>query len=519
MSNSFMMMDATSSRYHVERKRGTNRKRQSKWAGSSSLTSILPMFNKNGDDDEDMKYSKLPSGALYGGCYYPKPRSKRRRLSMVKVVIVSTVLVFVVCIGAVMMSYMGSEEFYDLDTMSNGIQLTPVETLKELERERIEQKYDYFVDGIPFKVQTGERLEQLRAMIPEWSLPIGEKDRRKGHVKTKSTKTLTESDRKLLSLDQMNTSQKCGKIDGTKSITLVFQGTIDRLWILEETCRRWKDPIIVVLYLKSKEENSIFESSGWEEACPQSTFIPFYEESNDLSQYPVNRMRNIGIKAVKTSHFIVLDLDFIPSETLRDTAHQYLEYVSDERDAMVIPAFEQNQKKCNSKEKCSLLLRDKPDFIPRTLIELTTCIKDNNCSVFQESINPAGHSTTNSNKWLQEEWFNSDGSPRSIGCISSSRYEPYVLLRWCDGSTPLYDERFHGYGKNKIEYIAHLLYLKYSFSVLPAGFIVHFPHEESNIKRTWIKNEKRIHEDNDRLYNKFLAQLKQRFKKPGLPHC
>ena len=30
-----------------------------------------------------------------------------------------------------------------------------------------------------------------------------------------------------------------------------------------------------------------------------------------------------------------------------------------------------------------------------------------------------------------------------------ARYEPYVVLRTCDA--PLYDERFFGYGKNKIQ--------------------------------------------------------------------
>jgi hypothetical protein len=40
---------------------------------------------------------------------------------------------------------------------------------------------------------------------------------------------------------------------------------------------------------------------------------------------------------------------------------------------------------------------------------------------------------------------------------------------------PYYDERFHGYGKNKIQHVAHLRVMGYQFAILPEGFIVHYP--------------------------------------------
>ena len=163
------------------------------------------------------------------------------------------------------------------------------------------------------------------------------------------------------------------------------------------------------------------------------------------------------------------------------------------------------------------------------------------CIVFQSQVNVDGHSTTNSNDWLKRKWYDnnnnnnndennnndpaSSSSPfRSIPCFHTARYEPYVVLEWCrphdddkvvlDSNTtvttrngdkknkkngnddmdrdrrlllppmaPNYDERFHGYGKNKIELISHLRKAGYRFVILPEGFLIHNPHPESFARR------------------------------------
>ncbi len=42
-----------------------------------------------------------------------------------------------------------------------------------------------------------------------------------------------------------------------------------------------------------------------------------------------------------------------------------------------------------------------------------------------------------------------------------------------------YDQRFVGFGWNKVEFIAHLASLQFEFLVLPDVFIVHLPHAPS----------------------------------------
>lgn len=53
----------------------------------------------------------------------------------------------------------------------------------------------------------------------------------------------------------------------------------------------------------------------------------------------------------------------------------------------------------------------------------------------------------------------------------------YLLVQKVD-SLPLYDERFVGYGWNKVQWIEHLRYIGYRFYVFNNGFIIHCPHPE-----------------------------------------
>jgi len=128
-----------------------------------------------------------------------------------------------------------------------------------------------------------------------------------------------------------------GKIWG---VTLVTQCDISRTWILEETCRRWNGPIVAVRYVSNEErQNMAFaqdetESITVSPTCKHVTIIPYFEAAPEkvvdgvnVEKYPINELRNIGIDAVDTSHFLMVDVDFVLSSTLRQDIMRNLKYV------------------------------------------------------------------------------------------------------------------------------------------------------------------------------------------------
>lgn len=78
-------------------------------------------------------------------------------------------------------------------------------------------------------------------------------------------------------------------------------------------------------------------------------------------------------------------------------------------------------------------------------------LAEGSCSVFDVEYNPQGQSSTNTRAWRK---FDRHGTYR-IPCLASERYEPFVVLRRTQ-QTPMFDERFHGYGKNKVQLLVHL---------------------------------------------------------------
>jgi hypothetical protein len=330
------------------------------------------------------------------------------------------------------------------------------------------------------------------------------------------------------------------------STTLVVQSTLDRLPILSLTCTRWKGPIVAVVYLLAEQVGA--SSSVWDEmvqeysdSCPQLTLIPYVGTSLEERKlkYPINRLRNVGLDHVVTSYVLVLDVDLIPSIGLDEALNHAIAIALetrvdddgnrslDPKDAIVVPAFERKTlTPCESLQDClnrSLLLHNEQPFIPQSMEDLRSCVANQECIVFQSDVNWEGHFDTQSMAWLEK---NDTSSLTTIPCLHSQRYEPYVVIPWCPleknamqrlalhaPRSPYYDERFYGYGKNKIQQIAHLRESGFKFTVMPAtGFVVHLPHPESETKEIW--NDKMnydLHDEMDRLYPQYLDELRTQY--------
>jgi len=150
--------------------------------------------------------------------------------------------------------------------------------------------------------------------------------------------------------------------------------------------------------------------------------------------------------------------------------------------------------------------------VPLDMAGLKQCMARKKCIVFQSDNSWDSHSTTNSAVWLREE-----NKVRPLSCFHTNRYEPYVVVRH-GPSTPPYDERFSGYGKNKIQHVVHLRRLGFSFAVLPLEFLVHVPHPKSSAKVAWSSSYA-VHKQVDGLYKRFLKELDTLPTKPTVTIC
>jgi hypothetical protein len=132
------------------------------------------------------------------------------------------------------------------------------------------------------------------------------------------------------------------------------------------------------------------------------------------------------------------------------------------------------------------------------------------CSVFHSRLDVAQHSTTRLDKWRIEK-----GSAAGIDCFKSKRYEPYVVLPKGQ-KTPLYDERFVGFGKNKVQQIFHLRFAGFRFSVAPTGFVIHVPHKASRSKTQF---QRKGRESVNKIFADFLAELSEKYDMPATRFC
>lgn len=84
----------------------------------------------------------------------------------------------------------------------------------------------------------------------------------------------------------------------------------------------------------------------------------FRRRCDDYSEpiYPINRLRNLAIQNIDTTHFLVLDMDMWPVETAyRDILSLPKFILQNERLAMIIPAFSLKEKAltdCDSFQTC-----------------------------------------------------------------------------------------------------------------------------------------------------------------------
>jgi len=292
------------------------------------------------------------------------------------------------------------------------------------------------------------------------------------------------------------------------NISLVTQADPSRIEFLLECSRRWKGPIVAAIYLAANL--SLHEALGSLPLGQHLQLLPLHAVAGDGAKrpaYPINKLRNMAIRAVRTTHYVVVDVDLWPSLGIM---HAVLAcpraYLSRKYVALVVPAFQFEPQKGAMDE--SWFSR-----VPRTMTEMKDCLALQQCSTFYVHSSPETHSSTPYTEWWKAD---AGAEPLPIPCFKNARYEPYVILPNLP-TTPLYSEAFTGYGKNKIELITHLRFAGFKFFALPDAFVVHMPHAKSEMKREWEAGPPR--RQMDRLFQRLIKALVANYQRPRTPSC
>jgi hypothetical protein len=101
---------------------------------------------------------------------------------------------------------------------------------------------------------------------------------------------------------------------------------------------------------------------------------------------------------------------------------------------------------------------------------------------FRGDRNMWSHNASNTTRWMA---LRSTDLKNPYQIQYEHRYEPYVII--ARDLAPWADERFVGYGGNKIAYINQLHGLNFKFHVHPSGFVVHVPHPRSEAARFFLE--------------------------------
>ncbi|XP_045887892.1 LARGE xylosyl- and glucuronyltransferase 2 [Micropterus dolomieu] len=238
-------------------------------------------------------------------------------------------------------------------------------------------------------------------------------------------------------------------------VTLVAQLSMDRLQMLEAICKHWEGPISLALYMSDAEAQQFLRYAQASEVLKNRKNVGYHIVYKEGQFYPVNLVRNVALKNANTPYVFLTDVDFLPMYGLYDYLRRSVVQLdmAHTKKALVVPAFE--------------TLRYRLSF-PKSKAELLSMLDMGTLYTFRYHVWPKGHAPTNYAEWrtattpYKVEW--------------EPDFEPYVVVR---RDCPEYDQRFVGFGWNKVSHIMELDAQEYDLMVLPNAFMIHMPHAPS----------------------------------------
>ena len=162
----------------------------------------------------------------------------------------------------------------------------------------------------------------------------------------------------------------------TYSPTFPLMISPSRLFFIPYLLQRWEGPYSLVIYCSSAELDSAITSYR-QMNVPRRMSALFYSYSPKnvyAKDFPVNLLRNLGIRLVRTNHFLMLDMwvNCNAASGVSRVVDMYKEIhripqhlMDDDANLFIIPTVFLNKykilKTCNSLRKCVLKYEHRPD--------------------------------------------------------------------------------------------------------------------------------------------------------------
>ncbi|XP_014680877.1 PREDICTED: beta-1,4-glucuronyltransferase 1-like [Priapulus caudatus] len=329
-------------------------------------------------------------------------------------------------------------------------------------------------------------------------------------------------------------------------VTIATQASVEYVHHVVDLTRRWDGPIVVAVYTPGDTYMAATKTIELLRRCyprvrAQVTFSLLYGDDQRPNRadkaklfrldetpcaelrfplevagarqtakyglYPVNAARNTARETVGTDHVLVMDIELKPSAGLEQA---FLSMLARHRAApdprwqghsivYVLPVFEV--------EDGEKIPEDKTQLVELLSAEKAVYFHKLRCGVC--------HKIPYYDMWTDTTYRSKDLDVFFVTKWVAPFWEPVFIGRFAflRNSTkqqePMYDERFKGYGSNKIQQVFEMCLMDYEFHVLDGAFLV---HEAFTIYETRLKERGAIIKANYRLLVDFAGEATARYR-------
>lgn len=320
-----------------------------------------------------------------------------------------------------------------------------------------------------------------------------------------------------------------GLVSATPDISLVTQCSFNHLHHLVTLSQRWQGPISVAVFAEDHQisdalwkiaglrscfasirQNVTFAlisplpaksspplsipSSPPPHSCINSHDVENVKNYAITHNYPNNLLRNVARRGTPSEFILVIDIDMLPNENLRQDFFAFAsqrglfrKVEPEDKTVFVVPAFEMRESIAPPKHKSDLIKLSESGDVRPFYIQL--CWK---CQVH-----------TDYDAWLREP-PSSELLPL-FEVLWKDPWEPFYIAR---STVPFYDERFKQYGFNRISQVCETHVAGYKFSVLNNAFLV---HRGMKVPGGFHADKDLDQERNRMLFRQFKMELKSKY--------